>query len=91
LILITPGVATNGREELYSPPDGDASFKIDLSEKNVGGKVCLMRNDGTKEAGEKGRTQLAKMVEGLWEKRRAGTLNGQDWVNTVDDFITFIG
>ncbi|KAH7068760.1 hypothetical protein BKA63DRAFT_520055 [Paraphoma chrysanthemicola] len=91
LIQITPGVATNGREELYSPPDGDASFKIDLSEKNVGGKVCLMRNDGTKEAGEKGRTQLAKMVEGLWEKRRAGTLNGQDWVNTVDDFITFIG
>jgi hypothetical protein len=31
------------------------------------------------------------MVEGLWEKRRAGTLNGQDWVNMVDNFITFIG
>ena len=91
LIQITPGVASNGREELYSPPDGDASFKIDLSEKYVGGKVKLVRNDGTKEAGEQGRAQLAKMVEGLWEKRRAGTLNGQDWVTMVDNFITFIG
>jgi hypothetical protein len=50
-----------------------------------------VRNDGTKQAGETGRQQLAKMVEGLWEKRRAGTLNGQDWVNMVDNFITFIG
>jgi hypothetical protein len=91
LIQITPGVAANGREELYSPPDGDASFKIDLSEKHPGGKVELVRNDGTKEAGETGRQQLANMVEGLWEKRRARTLNGQDWVNMVDNFITFIG
>jgi hypothetical protein len=91
LIQITPGVAANGRDELYSPPDGDASFKIDLSEKHIGGKVQLMRNDGTKEAGEKGREYLAKMVEGLWEKRQAGTLNGQDWVTMVDEFITFIG
>lgn len=91
LIQVTPGVATNGRDELYSPPDGDASFKIDLSEKYQGGKVQLLRNDGTPEAGEKGRQQLTKMVEGLWEKRRAGTLNGQDWVNMVDGFITFIG
>jgi hypothetical protein len=91
LIQITPGVAANGRDELYSPPDGDASFKIDLSEKHPGGKVELVRNDGTKQAGETGRQQLAKMVEGLWEKRRAGTLNGQDWVNMVDNFITFIG
>jgi hypothetical protein len=91
LVQITPGVAANGREELYSPPDGDASFKIDLSEKHVGGKVCIMRNDGTQEAAETGRAHLANMVEGLWEKRRAGTLNGQDWVNMVDSFITFIG
>jgi hypothetical protein len=91
LVQITPGVATHGREELYSPPDGDASFKIDLSEKHIGGKVQLVRNDGTKEAGEKGRAQLARMVVGLWEKRRAGTLNGQDWVTMVDDFLTFIG
>ncbi|KAH7395118.1 hypothetical protein DE146DRAFT_615557 [Phaeosphaeria sp. MPI-PUGE-AT-0046c] len=91
LIQVTPGIATNGRDELYSPPDGDASFKIDLSEKHAGGRVQLVRNDGTPEAGEKGRAQLAKMVEGLWEKRRAGTLNGQDWVNMVDGFITFIG
>jgi hypothetical protein len=91
LIQITPGVAANGREEMYSPPDGDASFKIDLSEKYPGGRVQLVRNDGTKEAGETGRAHLSKMVEGLWEKRRAGTLNGQDWVNMVDNFITFIG
>jgi hypothetical protein len=50
-----------------------------------------MRNDGTQEAAETGRAHLANMVEGLWEKRRAGTLNGQDWVNMVDSFITFIG
>ncbi|KAH8728660.1 hypothetical protein GQ44DRAFT_608465, partial [Phaeosphaeriaceae sp. PMI808] len=91
LIQITPGITASGREELYSPPDGDASFRIDLSEKYVGGRVQLVRNDGTQEAGEKGRVHLAKMVETLWEKRRLGTLNGQDWVNTVDSFITFIG
>ncbi|KAF1919653.1 hypothetical protein BDU57DRAFT_423833, partial [Ampelomyces quisqualis] len=91
LIQITPGVVTNGRQELYSPPDGDASFKIDLSEKHPGGKVQLVRNDGTKDAGEKGREYLAKMVEVLWEKRRDGSLNGQDWVTMVDRFINFIG
>jgi hypothetical protein len=91
LIQVTPGVASNGREQFYSPPDGDASFKIDLSEKYQGGKVQLVRNDGTAEAGEQGRAQLSKMVEGLWEKRMAGTLNGQDWVTMVDDFITYIG
>jgi hypothetical protein len=91
LIQITPGVLPNGREDMYSPPDGDASFKIDLSEKYPGGRVHLVRNDGTNEAGETGRAQLAKMVEVLWDKRRAGTLNGQDWVNMVDNFITFIG
>jgi hypothetical protein len=91
LIQITPGAALNEPDGLYSPPDGDASFKIDLSEKHIGGKVQIVRNDGTKEAGEKGREYLAKMVAGLWEKRQAGTLNGQDWVTMVDDFITFIG
>jgi len=77
--------------EEYHPPDGDASFKIDLSEKFVGGKVQLVRNDGTKRAGEDARQYLAKMVNGLWEKRRIGTLNGQDWVTMVDDFLTFTG
>jgi hypothetical protein len=94
LIQVTPsvaGIAPSAREQLYSPPDGDASFKIDLSEKHVGGKVQLVRNDGTKEAGDQGRQQLAKVVEGLWEKRQAGTLNGQDWVTMVDNFITYIG
>jgi len=31
------------------------------------------------------------MVNVLWEKRQAGTLNGQDWIDMVDGFITFIG
>ncbi|OAL45226.1 hypothetical protein IQ07DRAFT_219639 [Pyrenochaeta sp. DS3sAY3a] len=93
LIQIPPGsvVGTGAREELYCPPDGDASFKIDLSEKFAGGKVLLVRNDGSKEAGEKARLHLSRMVAALWEKRRAGTLNGQDWVTMVDNFITFIG
>lgn len=94
LVQLAPGVIGplgGSREELYCPPDGDASFKIDLSEKFAGGRVQLVRNDGTREAGEKARLCLSKMVEGLWEKRRAGTLNGQDWITMVDSFITFIG
>lgn len=79
------------REEMYSPPDGEASFTIDLSEKYAGGRVRLTRNDGTSEAGEKGRVQLEKMVEGLWQKRRDGTLNGQDWISLVDGFLAFVG
>jgi hypothetical protein len=71
--------------------DGDASFRIDLSEKFTGGRVQIVRNDGTTEAGEKARIQLSKIVEGLWEKRRTGSLNGQDWITMVDQFITFIG
>lgn len=92
-----PGVNANGQAgavpviEEYHPPDGDASFKIDLSEKWAGGKVELLRNDGTREAGEKARIYLAALVAGLWEKRRTGTLNGQDWVNMVDQFLTFVG
>jgi hypothetical protein len=79
------------REEMYSPPDGEASFSIDLSEKYAGGRVQLMRNDGTEDAGEKGRVHLEKMVQSLWEKRRDGTLNGQDWISLVDGFLSFVG
>jgi hypothetical protein len=90
---IAPGPATQqtAREELYCPPDGDASFKIDLSEKFAGGRVELVRNDGEPAAGEAARSFLERMVQGLWEKRCAGTLNGQDWVSMVDSFITFVG
>ncbi|KAF9694414.1 hypothetical protein EKO04_007384 [Ascochyta lentis] len=79
------------REEMYSPPDGEASFMIDLSEKFAGGRVQLTRNDGTESAGEKGRVQLEKMVASLWEKRRDGKLNGQDWISLVDGFLSFVG
>ena len=79
------------REEMYSPPDGEASFSIDLSEKYAGGRVQLTRNDGTEDAGEKGRVHLEKMVHSLWEKRRDGTLNGQDWISLVDGFLCFVG
>ncbi|KAF1950784.1 hypothetical protein CC80DRAFT_426077, partial [Byssothecium circinans] len=77
--------------EEYSPPDGDASFRIDLSEKFPGGRVEVVRCDGTKEAGEQARVHLAEMVARLWERRRMGTLNGQDWVNMVDDFLRYTG
>ncbi|KAF1966030.1 hypothetical protein BU23DRAFT_545085 [Bimuria novae-zelandiae CBS 107.79] len=77
--------------EQYSPPDGDASFSIDLSEKYTGGKVVLVRNDGTKEAGEQAAAWLQKNVAGIWEKRQVGTLNGQDWVDFVDEFLAFAG
>lgn len=79
------------RVDMYSPPDGEASFSIDLSEKYAGGWVRLTRNDGTADAGEKGRAQLEKMVQGLWEKRRDGSLNGQDWISLVDGFLAFVG
>ncbi|KAF2009981.1 hypothetical protein BU24DRAFT_68744 [Aaosphaeria arxii CBS 175.79] len=75
----------------YSPPDGDASFRIDLSEKWAGGRVELLRNDGTAASGELARFQLSKLVVGIWEKRQAGTLNGQDWVNLVDRFLALTG
>lgn len=91
LVQITPGVVAPGGGELYSPPDGDASFKIDLSEKHAGGRVQLLRNDGTTEKGEEARLYLKTVVGGLWEKRKSGTLNGQDWVTMVDNFITFVG
>jgi hypothetical protein len=79
------------REEMYSPPDGEASFMIDLSEKFAGGSVLLTRNDGTSEAGEKGRLKLEEMIAQVWEKRRDGTLNGQDWISLVDGFLSFVG
>jgi hypothetical protein len=52
--------------------------------------VQVVRNDGTREAGEKARVQLAKLVHGLWEKRRTGVLNAQDWVDVVDAFMRFV-
>ncbi|KAL6710269.1 hypothetical protein ACN47E_009215 [Coniothyrium glycines] len=92
LVQIPPGVAVAGNgSEMYSPPDGDASFRIDLSEKFVGGKVDLVRNEGTNEAGSIAQSHLAKLVHGLWTKRHNGTLNGQDWISMVDGFIKFIG
>lgn len=87
----TPAAAFENAPLLYSPLDGDASFHIDLSEKFLGGKVELLRNDGTVEAGEKALAYLSKIVADLWGKRQAGTLNGQDWINMVDDFISFVG
>jgi hypothetical protein len=91
LVQLAPGVIGPAVSSFYCPQDGDASFKIDLSEKFAGGRVQLVRNDGTCEAGEQARLHLAKMVKVLWEKRQAGTLNGQDWIDMVDGFITFIG
>jgi hypothetical protein len=98
VVVIHTGHAPQGgvlpnveREEMYSPPDGEASFSIDLSEKYAGGRVQLLRNDGTDVAGEKARAHLEKMVECIWEKRRAGSLNGQDWISLVDGFLNFVG
>ncbi|KAF2651471.1 hypothetical protein K491DRAFT_90036 [Lophiostoma macrostomum CBS 122681] len=93
LTLALNGFPVNAQApaEAYHPPDGDASFGIDLSEKWTGGRVELLRNDGTWEAGESARIYLAKLVEGLWQKRRTGTLNAQDWVTMVDRFLEFIG
>lgn len=83
--------APEAAQDGYQPPDGDACFKIDLSEKYNGGRVELLRNDGTPEAGEMGRVHLGKLVQGLWEKKCAGTLNGQDWITMVDQFLNFVG
>lgn len=75
----------------YCPPDGDAAFTIDLSEKWNGGQVEIIRNDGTYDAGRIAKTRLQSMVHQLWDKRRDGTLNGQDWVTMVDQFLVFVG
>lgn len=86
------GILPNpSRDDMYSPPDGEASFSIDLSEKYNGGRVRITRNDGTAAAGERGRVQLETMVRSLWEKRRDGTLNGQDWISLVDGYLGFVG
>ncbi|KAH7115941.1 hypothetical protein B0J11DRAFT_593612 [Dendryphion nanum] len=77
--------------ESYSPPDGDASFRIDLSEKWVGGKVEVLRNDGTGESGAVAKAGLEKLVVPMWERRKAGVLNGQDWVDMVDAFLRVTG
>jgi hypothetical protein len=86
-----PQGAIDAAQDGYQPPDGDACFKVDLSEKYTGGRVELLRNDGTAEAGQEGLDYLTKLVRGLWEKKCAGTLNGQDWVSMVDQFLTFVG
>ncbi|KAF2188216.1 hypothetical protein K469DRAFT_660813 [Zopfia rhizophila CBS 207.26] len=77
--------------EEYHPPDGDASFRIDLSEKFAGGKVEVVRNDGTWEAGESARVCLQGLVWPLWEKRGQGLLTGKDWTDMVDQFLTYTG
>lgn len=90
-LALVPGMPPYARVvEQYCPPDGDACFSIDLSEKYAGGKVEIVRNDGTGEAGRKAVVWLRGGVRGLWEKRRAGTLNGQDWVDFVDAFLAFV-
>ncbi|KAF2451698.1 hypothetical protein P171DRAFT_478729 [Karstenula rhodostoma CBS 690.94] len=76
--------------EQYCPPDGDACFALDLSEKYTGGRVRVVRNDGTGEAAETALGWLRGNVAVLWERRRAGTLNGQDWVDFVDAFLAFV-
>ncbi|OSS45209.1 hypothetical protein B5807_09310 [Epicoccum nigrum] len=78
-------------DEFYSPPDGEASFSIDLSEKFPGGRVRLIRNDGGVEAGEVGRRKLEGLVGEVWAKRRDGRLEGQDWIGLVDGFLAFVG
>ncbi|KAF1829448.1 hypothetical protein BDW02DRAFT_509928 [Decorospora gaudefroyi] len=80
-----------GVEDSFCPPDGDASFSIDLSEKFTGGRVALVRNEGSGYAGRVAVARLEDMVRGLWEKRRVGSLNGQDWIDFVDGFVGFIG
>lgn len=94
LTFIPGGASLAGvppRVESYSPPDGDASFRVDLSEKWVGGRVELLRNDGTQQSGILATAELTRLVAPLWEKRKLGLLNGQDWVNLVDSFLRFTG
>lgn len=81
----------NRYDEFYSPPDGEASFSIDLSEKFPGGKVQLLRNDGGVEAGEIGRRKLEALVGVVWAKRKEGVLEGRDWISLVDGFLGQVG
>lgn len=84
-------VSASAVVEAYTPPDGDAAFHIDLSERFAGGKVTLVRNDGTDAAGQRAVAYLEGRVQVLWERRRAGTLGAQDWVDLVEMVLGFVG
>lgn len=89
--LPTPPPAPVQQEREYCPPDGDASFRIDLSERFEGGKVELYRYDGSREAAEEGRQELQRLVKSVWEKRCKGQLRGRDWVELVETFLGWSG
>lgn len=95
-VLNSNAVANNagssGRQEPeYCPPDGEASYRVDLSEKWEGGKVEIVRCDGSMEAGECGRVYLEGLVRGLWEKRGRNQLRRSDWVEMVERFLEWTG
>lgn len=77
--------------DVYTCADGDATFRIDLSERFPGGEVTVMRCDGSAAAGEVARARLQDLIEPLWQKRVAGTLTGQDFIVAVDDFLGHTG
>jgi len=77
--------------EVYTCADGDATFRIDLSERFPGGEVTVMRCDGEAAAGEAARVRLQGLIEPLWKKRVAGTLTGRDFIVAVDDFLGYTG
>ncbi|OAG09872.1 uncharacterized protein CC84DRAFT_1160919 [Paraphaeosphaeria sporulosa] len=90
-VAVLPGAPPFALQvEQYCPPDGDACFGIDLSEKFTGGRIWIVRNDGTREAAETALRWLRGNAGVLWEKRREKTLNGQDWVDFVDAFLAFV-
>jgi hypothetical protein len=75
----------------YLCVDGDATFRIDLSERFEGGEVEVVRCDGSRAAGEHARKFLAGLVEPLWRKRREGRLRGEEFLGMVDAFLGFTG
>lgn len=75
----------------YKCVDGDATFRIDLSERYVGGEVTVMRCDGSVDAGEQARACLRGLVQPVWKKRQEGRLRGEDFVEMVDAFLGYTG
>ncbi|KAF2812939.1 uncharacterized protein BDZ99DRAFT_246243 [Mytilinidion resinicola] len=75
----------------YLCVDGDATFRIDLSERYEGGEVEVVRCDGSAAAGERARAHLQGLVEPLWRKRREGRLRGADFLGMVDLFLGYTG
>ncbi|KAF2494257.1 hypothetical protein BU16DRAFT_68800 [Lophium mytilinum] len=75
----------------YLCVDGDATFRIDMSERYEGGEVEVVRCDGSKAAGERARVHLQGLVEPLWKKRREGRLRGADFLGMVDLFLGYTG